>query len=132
MTQIVARIRNATGDGTLNQRTATTMASTQSATSIDSAQVSWIESVGQAFSNVSDAFSSARAPASMAHCRAAFTPDILLRYSSTRETISFGSNMTATETSFTCNAWWSGHEKSVLVRLEGHDAADKIAYVIRA
>ena len=60
------------------------MASTQSATSIDSAQVSWIESVGQAFSNVSDAFSSASAPASMAHCRAAFKPAILLRYTSTR------------------------------------------------
>ena len=36
-----------------------------------------------------------------------------------------------TATSFTCNAWWSGDDKSVLVRLEGHDAADKIAYVIR-
>ena len=39
--------------------------------------------------------------------------------------------MTATATSFTCNAWWSGDDTSVLVRLEGHDAADKIAYVIR-
>jgi FkbM family methyltransferase len=39
--------------------------------------------------------------------------------------------MTATETSFTCNAWWSGDDTSVLVRLEGHDTADKIAYVIR-
>ena len=39
--------------------------------------------------------------------------------------------MTATETSFTCNAWWSGDDTSVLVRLEGHDAADKMAYVIR-
>ena len=29
------------------------------------------------------------------------------------------------------NAWWSGDDKPVLVRLEGHDAADKIAYVIR-
>jgi hypothetical protein len=29
------------------------------------------------------------------------------------------------------NAWWSGDDKSVLVRLEGHDSADKIAYVIR-
>jgi len=36
-----------------------------------------------------------------------------------------------TETSFTCNAWWSGDDNSVLVRLEGHDADDKIAYVIR-
>jgi FkbM family methyltransferase len=34
-------------------------------------------------------------------------------------------------TSFTCNAWWSGDDKPLLVRLEGHDAADKIAYVIR-
>jgi FkbM family methyltransferase len=34
-------------------------------------------------------------------------------------------------TSFTCNAWWSGDDNSVLVRLEGHDANDKIAYVIR-
>jgi FkbM family methyltransferase len=39
--------------------------------------------------------------------------------------------MTATETSFTCNAWWSGDDEPVLVRLEAHDAADKIAYVIR-
>lgn len=39
--------------------------------------------------------------------------------------------MTAPETSFTCNAWWSGDDKPVLVRLAGHDAADKIAYVIR-
>jgi FkbM family methyltransferase len=37
----------------------------------------------------------------------------------------------ATATSFTFNPWWSGDDKSVLVRLEGHDAADKIAYVIR-
>ena len=36
-----------------------------------------------------------------------------------------------TATSFTCNAWWSGDDTSVLVRLEGHDAGDKIAYVIR-
>jgi FkbM family methyltransferase len=36
-----------------------------------------------------------------------------------------------TATRFTCNAWWSGDDKSVLVRLEGHDADDKIAYVIR-
>jgi FkbM family methyltransferase len=36
-----------------------------------------------------------------------------------------------TATSFTCDAWWSADEKSVRVRLEGHDAADKIAYVIR-
>jgi FkbM family methyltransferase len=36
-----------------------------------------------------------------------------------------------TETSFTCNAWWSGDEQPVVVRLDGHDAADKIAYVIR-
>jgi FkbM family methyltransferase len=36
-----------------------------------------------------------------------------------------------TATSFTCNAWWSGDENSVLVHLEGHDADDKIAYVIR-
>ena len=35
-----------------------------------------------------------------------------------------------TATSFTFNAWWSD-DKPVLVRLEGHDAADKIAYVIR-
>ena len=34
-------------------------------------------------------------------------------------------------TSFTYNAWWSGDDNSVLVHLEGHDAADKIAYVIR-
>ena len=58
------------------------MASTQSATSIDRAAVNRTESVGQRFSNVSDAFNSARAPASMAHCRAAFKPDILL-YTST-------------------------------------------------
>ncbi len=36
-----------------------------------------------------------------------------------------------TATSFTCNAWWSGDESAVRVRLEGHDANDKIAYVIR-
>ena len=36
-----------------------------------------------------------------------------------------------TAASFTCNAWWSGDDKPVLVRLEGHDATDKIAYVIR-
>ncbi len=36
-----------------------------------------------------------------------------------------------TETSFTCNAWWSGDDNAVLVHLEGHDADDKIAYVIR-
>ena len=36
-----------------------------------------------------------------------------------------------TATSFTCNAWWSGDDKPVLVRLQGHDATDKIAYVIR-
>jgi len=36
-----------------------------------------------------------------------------------------------TATSFTCNAWWSGDESPVLVHLEGHDANDKIAYVIR-
>jgi len=34
-------------------------------------------------------------------------------------------------TSFTCDAWWAGDDASVLVHLEGHDAADKIAYVIR-
>jgi FkbM family methyltransferase len=34
-------------------------------------------------------------------------------------------------TSFTCNAWWSGDDNSVPVHLEGHDAGDKIAYVIR-
>ena len=34
-------------------------------------------------------------------------------------------------TSFTYNAWWSGDDNSVLVHLEGHDATDKIAYVIR-
>jgi FkbM family methyltransferase len=39
--------------------------------------------------------------------------------------------MNATETSFTCNAWWSGDDRPVPVRLEGHDAGDKIAYVIR-
>lgn len=37
----------------------------------------------------------------------------------------------AIATSFTYSAWWSGDDNSVLVRLEGHDAADKIAYVIR-
>lgn len=36
-----------------------------------------------------------------------------------------------TATSFTCDAWWSGDGRSVPVRLEGHDADDKIAYVIR-
>lgn len=36
-----------------------------------------------------------------------------------------------TATSFTCDAWWSGDNTPVLVRLEGHDAADKIVYVIR-
>jgi len=36
-----------------------------------------------------------------------------------------------TATSFTCNAWWSGDENPVLVHLEGHDANDKIVYVIR-
>src|SRR4026207_636611 len=36
-----------------------------------------------------------------------------------------------TATSFMYNAWWSGDDKPVLVRLEGHDSADKIAYVIR-
>ena len=34
-------------------------------------------------------------------------------------------------TSFTCNAWWSDRDTSVRVALEGFDAADKIAYVIR-
>jgi FkbM family methyltransferase len=34
-------------------------------------------------------------------------------------------------TSFTCNPWWAGDDAPVLVHLEGHDAADKIAYVIR-
>ncbi len=37
----------------------------------------------------------------------------------------------APATSFTCNAWWAGDDTPVLVRLEGHDAGDKIAYVIR-
>jgi hypothetical protein len=45
---------------------------------MDRAAVKWTDSVGQTFSNVSDVFSSARAPASMAHCRAAFKPDILV------------------------------------------------------
>jgi FkbM family methyltransferase len=36
-----------------------------------------------------------------------------------------------TATSFTCDAWWSGNDHLVPVRLEGHDADDKIAYVIR-
>ena len=37
----------------------------------------------------------------------------------------------ATTTTFTCNAWWSGDDTPVFVRLEGYDADDKIAYVIR-
>lgn len=36
-----------------------------------------------------------------------------------------------TTTTFTCNAWWSGDDTPVIVRLEGYDADDKIAYVIR-
>ena len=36
-----------------------------------------------------------------------------------------------TATCFACNPWWSGDDNSVLVCLEGYDAADKIAYVIR-
>ena len=36
-----------------------------------------------------------------------------------------------TVTSFTCDAWWSGDDNSLLVRLEGYDADDKIGYVIR-
>ena len=36
-----------------------------------------------------------------------------------------------TATSFTFNAWWSGDDNAVPVRLEGYDADDKIAYVIR-
>jgi FkbM family methyltransferase len=34
-------------------------------------------------------------------------------------------------TCFACDAWWSGDDNSVVVCLEGYDAADKIAYVIR-
>jgi FkbM family methyltransferase len=37
----------------------------------------------------------------------------------------------APTTTFTCNAWWSGDDTPVFVRLEGYDADDKIAYVIR-
>ena len=36
-----------------------------------------------------------------------------------------------TATNFTCDAWWSGDNHLVPVHLEGHDAGDKIAYVIR-
>jgi FkbM family methyltransferase len=36
-----------------------------------------------------------------------------------------------TATDFTCDAWWSDHDRSVKVRLEGFDDADTIAYVIR-
>ena len=37
----------------------------------------------------------------------------------------------APTTTFTCTAWWSGDDTPVFVRLEGYDADDKIAYVIR-
>jgi FkbM family methyltransferase len=36
-----------------------------------------------------------------------------------------------TATDFTCAPWWSDHDRSVKVRLEGFDDADTIAYVIR-
>ncbi len=34
-------------------------------------------------------------------------------------------------TCFACDAWWAGDDNPVVVCLEGYDAADKIAYVIR-
>jgi FkbM family methyltransferase len=42
-----------------------------------------------------------------------------------------GRLISRTATCFSCDAWWSGADNSVLVCLEGYDAADKIAYVIR-
>jgi hypothetical protein len=66
------------------------MASTQSATSIDRAADNWTDSVGQTFSNVSDAFSSARAPASMGHCKADFKLPSFYNTPRGLETMSFG------------------------------------------